>query len=103
MNNIFKNIPEGLDEEFFESLLENDQFKIERIVSRGHSSEKDFWYDQEQNEWVLLVQGEAEIEFENETVQLNKGDHLQIDAHKKHRVKSTSVSPPAIWLAVHWK
>lgn len=103
MNNIFDKIPEKLDQELFESLVENDGVKIERIVSKGHCSEPGFWYDQQQSEWIMLVQGGAEIEFEDELITLSKGDHLLIDAHRKHRVKSTTVEPEAIWLAVHWQ
>jgi cupin 2 domain-containing protein len=103
MKNLFDNIPDNLKDEFFETLVDAKDIKIERIVSEGHCSDKDFWYDQQQNEWIVLLQGEAELEFEEEIVKLQKGDSLLIEAHKKHRVIYTSTAPKAIWLAVHWK
>ena len=76
--------------------------RIERIVSRGHASPPDFWYDQEQDEWVCLVQGEARLAWDHGGVEiLRPGDCLFIPAHARHRVESTSNDPPCIWLAVH--
>ncbi|MCH2204741.1 MAG: cupin domain-containing protein [Lentisphaerales bacterium] len=90
----------NLEEESFKELLNTGNFKIERIVSKGHKSPDGFWYDQNENEWVLLTQGTAEIEFEDETVNLKRGDYVLIVKHRKHRVISTSRTPEAIWLAV---
>lgn len=88
-------------EEFFETLAGNSQLKIERIISTGQSSPKGFWYDQDQDEWVVLLQGTARLEFEEGTTkELNKGDWLLIPAHQKHRVAYTSKTPPCVWLAV---
>ncbi len=104
MENLFKNIPEDLSEEIFQDILINSKFKIERIISAGHSSDPDFWYKQKQNEWVVLLTGSAEIELEDEpNVILNPGDYLLIPAHKKHRVESTSKDETSIWLAIHYK
>jgi cupin 2 domain-containing protein len=101
--NLFANLPADIPEEIFETLLEKGGLKIERIVSKGQASPENFWYDQEQNEWVLVLQGEAEIEFKNEKTKLRAGDHLLIEARKKHRVSYTSSEPPVIWLALHWE
>jgi len=102
-DNIFKNIPTFLPEEFFESVVETDNFKVERIVSDGHNSPSNFWYDQNRNELVLILKGSAELEFENdEKLELKEGDYLIIPAHKKHRVESTDKSQKTIWLAVHY-
>ncbi len=100
--NLFDEIPEKLPDERGTVLAENKTVRIERIVSDGHQSPENFWYDQPQNEWVLLVSGSAELEFENGVVPLKTGDHLLIPAHRKHRVKSTSVKEKTIWLAVFY-
>ncbi|WP_372807377.1 cupin domain-containing protein [Pontiella sp.] len=101
-SNLHKNIPETLPDELVEILAEKPGVRIERIVSDGHASPAGFWYDQEQDEWVLLVAGSAVLEFENETVALNPGDHLLIPAHRRHRVAATSSTEKTIWLAVFY-
>lgn len=89
------------EKELFENLFKKGNCKIERIVSSGHSTPPDQWYDQELDEWVILLQGNARIEFLNsETTSLKSGDYLFIPAHKKHRVVFTSTEPLCIWLAV---
>lgn len=102
--NIFSDL-EGanLVEEFFEQLAGSDRVRIERIVSLGHSSPEGFWYDQEQNEWVLLLQGRARLLFAeaDEVVDLGPGDWISIPAHAKHRVVWTTPDEKTIWLAVH--
>ncbi len=101
-SNLFKNLPDKLPEELSDVLAECSTVRIERIVSDGHASPDGFWYDQDQNEWVLMVSGAAVLEFEDRTVELGPGDHLLIPRHKKHRVSSTSTSEKAIWLAVFY-
>lgn len=102
--NIFQNIPQNLDEEFFEILLQNDHIKIERIVSLGHTSPSSGWYDQDENEWVLVLSGEATIAFEDEEpVHLGAGSYLQIAARKKHKVIKTHATTETVWLAVHYE
>jgi cupin 2 domain-containing protein len=102
--NLFADLPRHLPEELFTTLLSGAGVRIERIVSQGHSSPAGFWYDQDQNEWVLLLQGEAKLQFEgNEPpVKLKPGDFLNIPAHTKHRVEWTTPDEPTIWLAVHY-
>lgn len=103
MNNIFEHIPESIPEEIFESILDNSNIKVERIISKGHTSPENGWYDQEMNEWVLLLEGEAKIEFEddqNAIVTLIKGSYLFIPKNKKHKVIYTSVEPSCVWLAI---
>ena len=101
--NIFKNIPEQLPEEIFENLFKQDNIQIERIVSKGHSTPVGQWYDQSQDEWVLLLQGQAIIVYETEqqTVSLSAGDYLLIPAGVLHRVEWTSPDMDTIWLTVH--
>ena len=99
--NIFEGIPSHLDEEEFKDLLNKPGLRIERIVSRGQTSESDFWYDQREDEWVVLLEGEAIIEYaDGEKDELAKGDYVFIPAMKKHRVTYTSTEPACVWLAV---
>ncbi|MDZ8118648.1 cupin domain-containing protein [Pontiella agarivorans] len=98
--NLFEDIPENLPEELMEVLAESSNVRIERIVSDGHASPSDFWYDQDQNEWVLLVSGSAVLEFDDRKLEMNPGDHILIPAHEKHRVASTAQTGKTIWLAV---
>lgn len=88
-------------EEFFETLVKGD-VRIERIISFGHTTPADQWYDQESDEWVILLEGNAIVLFEdNVEVSLQNGDYILIKAHEKHRVTFTSSEPACIWLAVH--
>ncbi len=89
------------DHELFESLATGDVL-IERIVSRGHTTPEDQWYDQEKDEWVVLLTGEAAVLFDDgREVSLKPGDYLMIPAHSRHRVTHTSTQPACIWLAIH--
>jgi cupin 2 domain-containing protein len=75
---------------------------IERIISNGHVSPAGFWYDQDRDEWVALLQGQAQVSFaDGRREKLCSGDWLFIPAHERHRVEGTSTDPPCIWLAVH--
>jgi cupin 2 domain-containing protein len=102
--NVLANIPQPTADEFFETLVQRPHIKIERIVSHGHSSPKDFWYDQDMNEWVLLLKGRAKLLFEGEATQVEMiaGSYLEIPAHKKHRVEWTDPREDTVWLAVHY-
>ena len=101
INNIFAGLPDfPQDNEIFDVITRNNNIKIERIVSTGQSSPENFWYNQEQNEFVLLLSGKAELEFEDHIVTLTKGDYLLIRSGMKHRVRSTDDSEHTIWLAV---
>ena len=104
IKNIFKNILENVSEEKFDELLNSKRIKIERIVSRGHSSPKDFWYDQEKNEWVMLLQGSAILLFKNdkEEIILKPGDYINIPASVKHRVEWTDPNQDTIWLVIFY-
>lgn len=103
MNNLFANIPVDLTEEQFDQLAAGKAVKIERIVSRGHSSPDEGWYDQAQTEWVMVVQGRAVIGYpDKEPITLVAGDYVTIAAHEKHRVEWTTPGEDTIWLAVHY-
>jgi cupin 2 domain-containing protein len=77
--------------------------RIERIVSSGRSSPPGFWYDQPDDEFVVLLSGSGVLRFEdgNQIVPLLPGDWIEIPAHVRHRVESTESDPPTVWLAVH--
>lgn len=99
---LFADIPHLLPEEVCQTLLENPAVRIERILSKGHSSPDLGWYDQEQAEWVLLLQGQARLSFLNgDTLNMSAGDYLLLPAHCKHKVDWTSSEPTCIWLAIH--
>lgn len=102
--NLFDDIPDHLPDELFTTLLENAQVRIERIVSHGHASPPGFWYDQDQQEWVVVLRGTARIHFEGEEalVEMKAGDFITIAAHRRHRVAWTTPDEPTVWLAVHF-
>ena len=77
-------------------LCERGGVSVRRIVSNLARTE---WYDQEEDEWLVLLEGRAELETEDGTVSLAKGDTLLLRAHCRHRVVSTSEN--ALWLTVH--
>lgn len=75
--------------------------RIERIVSRGHVSPPGFWYDQDEDEWVMLVAGAARLEIEGEgEVELRAGDWIDLPRGRRHRVSWTDPARETIWLAV---
>lgn len=91
-------------EEMVEQLIADRGIAIERIVSCGHSSPYGFWYKQDRDEWVALLQGEAGLSWKNgRKLVLHAGDWIFIPAGEEHRVDWTSSDPPCIWLAVHGK
>lgn len=105
MKNMLNDIPAQLPNELFTDLINGKNFRVERIVSQGHSSPENFWYDQEEHEWVLILQGEAELllEGEDKPRKLKVGDYLSIPAHCRHRVIFTTSSPKTIWLAIFYQ
>ena len=101
MANLFSTIPSA--EELTETLLQHQHVRVERIVSHGQASPDGFWYDQAENEFVLLVQGAARLRFEHEVIELQPGDSINIPAHRRHRVDWTTPDGPTIWLAVFYQ
>ncbi|MEM8549520.1 MAG: cupin domain-containing protein [Verrucomicrobiota bacterium] len=100
--NLLHNLPQDRPNELVEVLLEGSgPLRLERIVSTGHASAPDFWYDQEEAEWILLLAGEGCLEFASpaEKVTLVAGDSLLIPARRRHRVAWTSPDQPTVWLA----
>ena len=98
--NLFAGLPSAaLADEQFASILQRPGLRIERIVSTGQASPPDFWYDQDTDEWVLLLAGAATLAFDDDTrTSLRPGDSLLIPAHRRHRVAETA--PRTVWLAV---
>jgi cupin 2 domain-containing protein len=104
--NLFDDIPSVLPDELTQLLIDRGGTCIERIVSHGHSSPDGFWYDQEEDEFVLLVTGSAKLRFadnESELFKMQPGDWIHIEAHRKHRVEWTTPEELTIWLAVFYK
>jgi cupin 2 domain-containing protein len=101
--NLFTALPATSPDELFTTLLEQPGVRIERIISYGQASPEGFWYDQDQDEWIIVLQGAAKLEFEDRIVEMNRGDYLHIGAHEKHRVAWTTPDEPTIWLAVHFE
>lgn len=99
--NIFSNQSGDFNKEVFNTLFSGNNLKIEQIISSGQTSPAKGWYDQEQNEWVILLEGQAMIEFEDNSIKkLGKGDYILIPSHCKHKVVFTSAEPKCTWLAV---
>ena len=88
--NLFQNIPASLRSEFVQRIAGVKGVRIERIVSRGHSSPTGYWYDQAETEWVMLV------------VEMTAGDHITIPPRARHRVEWTAPNEETIWLAVFY-
>lgn len=102
--NFFEELKDASHEEIFEEVFKRDGLRIERITSMGQFSPEGFWYEQEENEWVVLLQGEACLELESgEEISLKTGDSYYLPAMMKHRVSYTSVKPACLWLAVFWE
>lgn len=86
-------------------LLEQPGLRLERIHSCSASTPEGHWYDQEEYEWVALLQGSARLQFEHEPLarNLSRGDALLIEPHRRHRVVATDPAPGTVWLALFWR
>ncbi len=104
MNNLFA-IPEEAARpgapELFQALLSGPAgLRLERIVSHGQTTPAGEWYDQERDEWVLVLEGEARLQYaDGSEICLGRGDQLFLPGHCRHRVSYTS--SPCIWLTLH--
>ena len=102
--NIFTAIPTAAPEKIFTELLHGDDFRLERIVSTGQATPEGEWYDQDHDEWVLLIAGAARLRFDDGCqYDLRLGDYVNIPAHRRHRVAWTEQAPPTVWLALHYR
>ncbi len=101
-NNLLQDIPADLTNEVFELIASSETVKVERIISKGQVSTE--WYDQEEHEWVMVLQGGGELLFVDGTsIRLGVGDYLNIPAHCKHKVSWTNPDEVTIWLAIFYK
>ena len=93
-----------LAEEQMTSLLERPGLRIERIVSTGQATPQGEWYDQDADEWVLLVAGGARLRIDGEPDdrRLAPGDFILLPAHCRHRITWTDATAPTVWLAIHF-
>jgi cupin 2 domain-containing protein len=105
VENLLDGIPNELPEELVTTVHRAKAFRIERIVSQGQCSPDGFWYDQDDHEWVIVLEGNASIQFEGnpQPVELRRGSYLHIPAHVKHRVEQTSQARQTVWLAIHYR
>ena len=103
--NIFAKIPAGSTGEAFEEIIRGKSFTLERIISKGHATPEGEWYDQDKNEWILLLKGSAGlfIEGEKKAITLKPGDYMYLPAHVRHRVEWTDPDQETIWLALHFE
>jgi cupin 2 domain-containing protein len=101
---IYQGIPGEIREELFEEILRSGSVRIERIVSTGQCSPEGFWYDQDMNEWVLVIKGEAKLRIEGQQgwIHLEEGMYVNIPSHVRHRVEWTPEDRETVWLAVHY-
>ena len=102
VSSLFAGVPSSLPQELTEALVQAKHVRIERIISHGHASSDGYWYDQDENEFVLLVSGAARLQFEDEVIEMKPGDWINIPAHRKHRVEWTTPDEQTIWLAVFY-
>jgi cupin 2 domain-containing protein len=101
--NIYDLIPEKLENEVFGEIIRTGTVRIERILSQGQAAPESGWYDQDENEWVMILQGHARLVFaDGEESDLAAGDYLNIPAHRKHRVVWTDPDRVTVWLAVFY-
>jgi len=92
-------LPAALPAEQINTFATGTRFRLEHILSGSHASRTDFWYDQPDAEWAVLLAGRAELEFEEGVVGMQAGDAVLIPAHLKHRIARSS---GAVWLALHF-
>jgi cupin 2 domain-containing protein len=101
--NLFDNIPAELPDELTDVMLQTAAVRVERIVSRGHATPPGQWYDQDADEWVVLLTGGAglRIEGRDDVLAMRPGDHVVLPAHLRHRVEWTAAGSITVWLAIH--
>ena len=103
--NLFADLPASIAEELVDVFAHSQHVRVERIVSTGHASPEDSWYDQDEHEWVVVLKGEGKLLFEADDgpILLRPGDYVLIPAHRKHRVEWTVPGEPTVWLAVFFQ
>lgn len=101
---LLRDLPAPGPDEVLDTLLARGGVRVERIVSFGQSSPDGFWYDQTEDEFVVLLAGSAVLRFEDgdRTVDLTPGTWIDIPAHCRHRVEATAADEATVWLTVFW-
>ncbi len=101
--NLFTGIPAQIPDELLQVLWQRPGLRVERIVSRGHVTPANQWYDQDTDEWVVLLAGAARLRIEGQTERLDMraGDYVLLPAHLRHRVEWTAPDQDSVWLAIH--
>ena len=104
IHNILTNLPPARPDEQLDTIVNTSTVRIERIVSFGQNTPAGEWFDQDRDEWVLLLSGNAELQFEGSATacRVAAGDHLLIPAGCRHRVSWTDPAVKSVWLAVHF-
>lgn len=101
--NLLDDLPDASGAEVLDTLLARKGMRVERIVSHGQATPEGEWYDQDDDEWVVVLAGTAELQLEGEAEprRLSPGDFIYLPAHCRHRVTRTALDQPTVWLAVH--
>jgi cupin 2 domain-containing protein len=105
LRNLYATLPPAVLGEVVETLIRSTGVDIERIVSHGESTPPGQWYDQDRDEWVVLLRGGAGLRFEGDDAPrvLTPGDYLNIPAHVRHRVEWTAEGEATVWVAVRYR
>ncbi len=103
IKNIYLQKNKNRKSEIIEDIISTKSFKLEKISSFGYPTPNNEWYNQDRNEWVLLLKGQATLKFKKDDykINLNEGDYIHIEKHLEHRVEYTSED--ALWLCIHYK
>ena len=96
-------LPDAAADEQADALLARSGVRLLRIVSTGQATPDGDWYDQDEDEWVVVIAGSAELLVEGEAAPrtLGPGGWIYLPAHCRHRVVATNAATPTVWLALH--
>ena len=105
VRNIYDDMPAEAAGEAVSTLLRTGALRLERIVSTGQATPMGEWYDQDEDEWVLVLRGSAGLRLAGEDAVrvMRAGDYFCIPAHARHRVEWTDADEPTVWLALHYR
>lgn len=102
--NLLQPLPAAQAKEMIDTLARGDGMRIERIVSHGQCSPPGFWYEQDEDEWIVVMAGLARLQFDDgRLLEMKPGDQLNIRARRRHRVDWTAPDMPTVWLAVYYR
>jgi|SRR3990172_9807156 len=101
IENIFADAPKNIDGEFVKRVSLSKDITVEGIIS-SESNVRSEIYDQNEWEFVVLLEGYAKLEFEDgNQVEMRKGDYIHIPPHSKHRILKTDKDTK--WLCMFYK